>query len=61
MLTDLCTENNYTFLEHANIDPSKHLNSSKFHLTKVGESVFENNLLRALSFLTEWSTRFCSL
>ena len=50
ILADLCTENNYAFLEHANIDPSKHLNSSKVHLNKVGDSVFENNLLHALNF-----------
>ena len=50
ILADLCTESNYAFLEHANIDPSKHLNSSKFHLNKVGDSVFENNLLHALNF-----------
>ena len=50
LLADLCSENNYAFLEHANIDPSKHLNSSKVHLNKVGDSVFENNLLRALNF-----------
>ena len=50
ILADLCTESNYAFLEHANIDPSKHRNSSKVHLNKVGDNVFESNLLRALNF-----------
>ena len=50
ILADLCTENNYAFLEHPNIDPSKHLNSSKVHLNKMGDCAFENNLLRALNF-----------
>ena len=50
ILADLCTESNYAFLEHANIYPSKHLNSSKVHLNKVGDNVFESNLLRALNF-----------
>ena len=50
ILADLCTENNYAFLEHPNIDPSKHLNSSKVHLNRMGDCAFENNLLRALNF-----------
>ena len=49
ILADLCTLNNYAFLEHTNIDPSKHLNSSKVHLNKVGDRMFENKLLRALN------------
>ena len=42
--------NNYAFLNHDNIDLSKHLNSSAVHLDKVGDNVFENNSLRALNF-----------
>ena len=50
VLADLCSENDYAFIEHENIDPRKHLNRSRLHLNKLGDSLLEGNLLRALRF-----------
>ena len=50
ILADLCSENDYTFIEHENINPRKHLNRSRLHLNKLGDSLLEGNLLRALRF-----------
>ena len=50
VLADFCSENDYAFIEHENIDPRKHLNRSHLHLNKVGDSLLEGNLLRALRF-----------
>ena len=50
VLADLCSVNDYALIEHKNIDPKKHLNRSRLHLNKVGDSLLEGNLLRALRF-----------
>ena len=50
VLADFCSEIDYAFIEHDNIDPRKHLNRSRLHLNKVGDSLLEGNLLRALRF-----------
>ena len=50
ILADLCSENDYTFIEHENINPRKHLNRSRLHLNKLGDSLLEGNLLSALRF-----------
>ena len=50
VLADLCSVNGYAFIEHENIDPKKNLNRSRLHLNKVGDSLLEGNLLRAIRF-----------
>ena len=50
ILADLCSENNYAFIEHTNIDASKHLNKSLIHLNRAGDNLFETNLVRALRY-----------
>ena len=50
ILADLCSENNYVFIEHTNIDASKHLNQSLIHLNRAGAKLFETNLVRALCY-----------
>ena len=50
ILADLCSENNYAFIEHANIVASKHLNKSLIHLNKAGDNLLEGNLVRALCY-----------
>ena len=50
MLADLCSENDYAFIEHTNIDASKHLNQSLIHLNRTGANLFESNLIRALRY-----------
>eukprot|EP00112_Aurelia_sp_Birch-Aquarium-sp1_P009895 Seg2143.1 transcript_id=Seg2143.1/GoldUCD/mRNA.D3Y31 product="hypothetical protein" protein_id=Seg2143.1/GoldUCD/D3Y31 len=50
ILADLCSENDYAFIEHTNIDASKHLNQSRIHLNRTGANLFESNLVRALRY-----------
>ena len=50
ILADLCSVDDYAFIEHENIDPKKHLNRSRLHLNNVGDSLLQGNLLRALGF-----------
>ena len=50
ILADLCSENDYAFIEHTNTDASKHLNQSLIHLNRTGANLFENNLIRALCY-----------
>ena len=49
-LVDRCLENDYTLIEHENIDPRKHLTRSRLHLNKLGDYLLEGNLLCALCF-----------
>ena len=50
ILADLCSENDYAFIEHTNIDASKHLNQSLIHLNRTGANLFESNLIRAFRY-----------
>ena len=50
VLQDLCSENDFAFLEHKNIHANQHLNRSLIHLNRHGDNIFGNNLLRGLSF-----------
>ena len=50
ILADLCSENNYAFIEHTNIDASKHLNKIFIHLYKAGDDLLDGNLFRTLCY-----------
>lgn len=50
VLQDLCSENDFAFLEHNNIHADQHLNRSLIHLNRHGDNILGNNLLRGLSF-----------
>ena len=50
ILADLCSENNYAFIEHASIVASKHLNKSLIHLNKASDNLLEGNIVRALCY-----------
>ena len=47
VIRDLCAENNLSYTDHTNINPSKHLNRSRIHLNKVGDDIFADNLFNA--------------
>ena len=49
----MCSEEKITFYEHANILAEKHLNGSKLHLNKSGDSILASNILRASRILFE--------
>ena len=44
---DLCSENNLSYTDHSNVNPSKHLNRSRIHVSKVGDNSFADNLFNA--------------
>ena len=48
ILRDMCQEEHIIFLDHENIDAQKHLNNSKLHLNRYGESVLANIFLNFL-------------
>ncbi len=50
VLQDLCSQNDFAFLEHNNIHANQHLNRSLIHLNRHGDNILSNNLLRALNF-----------
>ena len=50
ILEDLCSEKKLTFIDHPNIEATKHLNRSKLHLNSLGDTVLTNNLLSSLRF-----------
>ena len=50
VLQDLCSQNDFAFLEHNNIHANQHLNRSLIHLNRHGDNILTNNLLRALNF-----------
>ena len=47
---DLCSEKKLTFIDHPNIEATKHLNRSKLHLNSLGDTILTNNLLSSLRF-----------
>ena len=50
ILAGLCSENDYAFIEHTNIDASKHVSQSQIHLNWAGANLFESNLIRTLRY-----------
>ena len=50
ILEDLCSEKKLTFIDHPNIEATKHLNRSKLHLNSLGDTILTNNLLSSLRF-----------
>ena len=48
LLKDICQEEGITLIDNSNINPAKHLNSSKLHLNRAGDDIFADNLFRAL-------------
>ena len=50
ILADLCSENDYAFIKHINIDVSKHLYQSLIHLNRTGAKLLESNLIHALHY-----------
>ena len=66
-LKTLCGENGLDFIEHQNIDATKHLNGSALHLKGMGAALFANNLIKylkaqwrddGLNIITQLSTFF---
>ena len=47
LLKDMCQEEGITLIDNSNINPAKHLNSSKLHLNRAGDDIFADNLFRA--------------
>ena len=47
ILQDMCKEENLLFVEHENIKANEHLNRSRLHLNKYGDSVLAVSLLEA--------------
>ena len=50
VLQDLCSQNDFAYLEHNNIHANQHLNKSLIHLNRHGDNILSNNFLRALNF-----------
>lgn len=50
ILEDLCSEKKLNFINHCNIEATKHLNRSKLHLNNLGDTILTNNLLNSLRF-----------
>ena len=47
ILRDMCFEESITYTDHPNIDASNHLNRSKLHLNRHGDSILTANILKA--------------
>ncbi len=47
VLRDMCNVESIEYLDHSNIDPSKHLNRSKLHLNSTGDGIMADNLFKA--------------
>ena len=47
LLKDMCQEEGITLIDNSNINPAKHLNSSKLRLNRAGDDIFADNLFRA--------------
>ena len=47
-LKTLCGENGLDFIEHQNINSTKHLNRSALHLNRIGTVLLANNLIKYL-------------
>ncbi len=50
ILEDLCSEKKLIFIDHPNIEATKHLNRSQLHLNNLGDTILTNNLLSSLRF-----------
>ena len=50
ILAGLCSENDYAFIKHTNIDASKHVSQSQIYLNWAGANLFESNLIRTLRY-----------
>ena len=48
ILRDMCQEEHITVLEHEHIDAHEHLNNSRLHLNRYGDSILANNFLDSL-------------
>ena len=47
ILRDMCYEESITYTDHPNIEASNHLNRSKLHLNRYGDSILAASLLKA--------------
>ena len=47
VLRDMCNEENLTFIDHENIQAERHLNRSRLHLNRFGDSVLADNFFNA--------------
>ena len=47
ILRDMCYEESITYTDHPNIEANIHLNRSKLHLNRYGDSILAANLLKA--------------
>ena len=45
ILADTCRGENFRFVDHPNIEPLQHLNRSKLHLHREGDSILAENFL----------------
>ncbi len=45
-LKELCKQHKFSFIGQSNITPHSHLNNSKIHLNKVGDTIFAENLFK---------------
>ena len=50
-LANICENIGFHFIKHDNIKPELHLNSSKLHLNRKGNSVFISNFRKYLQSL----------
>ena len=48
-LNNLCTENNFGYVNNSNICSDRHLNGSRLHLNSRGTVTFAKNLLNAIN------------
>ena len=47
ILRDMCFEESITYTDHPNIEANNHLNRSKLHLNRYGDSILAANILKA--------------
>ena len=47
LLKDMSQEEGTTLIDNSNINPAKHLDSSKLHINRAGDYIFADNLFRA--------------
>ena len=50
ILAGLCSENDYAFIEHTNVDAAKHLSQCQIHLIRADANLFESTLIRTLRY-----------
>ena len=52
LLRGLCAANNFTFIDHSNINAKEHLLKDGVHFNNVGTNLFTENIIRCLNDLS---------